>query len=131
MKFEKSLRGGLLLVRIAEKALVRSPDWDSLGALEQPDIALVALDLREAEFVSSLFWQGCVELSRRLAAAGKQLVLLHVSDYQERLLELCEDTVRLLVLASEEELDDFARSLTSSQAVEEGVTGTEKNMLWS
>jgi anti-anti-sigma regulatory factor len=124
---------GLLKVKVGEKALVRPPEWEEVLALRGPDTVLVVLDLREADFISSLFLQGCVDLSRVLADAGQQLALLHLSPYQERLLELVEGASRLLVLSGEEQVSEQLAALRVNAepgGTDEGVTPPEKTMLW-
>jgi len=120
-----------LLVRVCQRALVQSPDWESLESMFGDDVRLVALDLHEPKFVSSLFWEGCIELGRRLAQTGRQLVLVYLDDRQKRLLELVAGGARLPVLDSEEDLEERLRSASVDRPSAEGVTTEEKNMLWS
>ena len=133
MRVQEHHRPGLLVLKVAEKTLVKHPQWDDVMASRRPDTVLVVLDLEEADFISSLFLQGCVELSRALAAAGQQLALLHLSAHQEGLLDLVEGASRLSVLKDEAQVNRRLESLLprpGRQAPDEGVTRTEKSMLW-
>ncbi|MFO7958563.1 MAG: hypothetical protein R6X33_15850 [Candidatus Brocadiia bacterium] len=130
MQFERSCRNGVLLLRVAQRALVRAPDWDGVAGDDGEEARIVALDLQEAEFVSSLFWQACVELHGRLAAQSRELVLLNLDESQRRLLELIEGATRMPVLGSKAELDRHAARGLPRARSDEGVTGREKRMLW-
>jgi hypothetical protein len=44
-------------LEIEQKALVRRPDWEQMLACRRPDTVLIILDLRAADFISSLFLQ--------------------------------------------------------------------------
>jgi len=130
MQFERSCRNGILLLRIYQRALVKAPDWDQIVEADSTDATVMALDLREAEFVSSLFWQACVELHRRLAAQGRELVLLNLDESQRQLLELIEGSTRMPVLNGKAELDEHVASAPPRAGSDEGVTNREKRMLW-
>ncbi|MHC4591938.1 MAG: hypothetical protein ACYS8L_04485, partial [Planctomycetota bacterium] len=59
--------------------------------------------------------------------------LLHLSPYQERLLELVEGASRLLVLSGEEQVSEQLAALRVNAepgGTDEGVTPPEKTMLW-
>ncbi len=130
MDFERSCGSGVLLLRVDQKTLVKAPDWDGVTSAGSDEVAIVALDLQEVQFVSSLFWQACVELHRRLAAQGRELVLLNLDETQRQLLELIEGAARVPVLGSKEELDEHASSVLAPPGSDEGVSGREKKLLW-
>ncbi len=120
---------GVLRLKVGDRALVRPLDWRSLLPQRRPDTVVVALDLEGAVFISSLFLQGCVELARELAASGQQLVLLHMQDQQERLLELIEGAPRLPVLNDDAQMESRLRFLAAqldADGRDEGVTRAEK-----
>jgi hypothetical protein len=124
---------GVLRVRVAERTLVKPLDSQAVLDLRRPDTVVIALDLKGADFISSLFLQGCIELARTLVGSGQQLVLLHLLPQQERLLEFLVGTPRLLVLNDEAQLDDRLKSLAAAASPDgphEGVTRAEKFMLW-
>jgi hypothetical protein len=133
MQVQEPQTAGVLRLEIGERALVGPPESQEILRLRGPDTVLVALDLRGAEFISSLFLQGCIELARTLAASGQQLVLLHLTPQQERLLEFVEGSSRLTVLNDDTRMDDQLRSLSAcvaSGAPDDAVTRAEKLMLW-
>ena len=122
---------GLLTLRIAERTLVKPPDWDALPALKRGDALLVALDFEQVEFVSSLFWLACVELSRRLTDKGQSLALLHLTPQQKLVLELVDGSSRLALVEDVEQLEDRLRMLQPRDDEEGAVSGVEKRMLWT
>jgi len=132
MRIQGERRPGVLMVSFGEKALVRAPDWSELLAQRRMGTLLVVLDLSGAEFISSLFLQGCVELARVLGRSGQQLALLNLASHQERLFEFVEGASRLALLHGEADVDRHLEALAAiGQAKQdEGVTGTEKLMLW-
>ncbi|MGD2174160.1 MAG: hypothetical protein PVJ27_02065 [Candidatus Brocadiaceae bacterium] len=129
MPSEQLRRNGVLVLRIAQRALVRSPEWPVLNPDDGPGVAAVAFDLGQVDFVSSLFWQGCVEMSWRLGAEGRRLILLNLSDEQKRLLALIDGSNRLIVVDDEAELDGLGTPPRGRRA-HDGVTGAEKSFLW-
>jgi hypothetical protein len=122
---------GLLTLRIAERTLVGPPDWDAMPALKRGDAVLVALDFGQVEFVSSLFWLACVELSRRLTDKGQSLALLHLTPQQKLVLELVDGSSRLALVEDREQLEDRLRMLQPRKEADGGVSGAEKRMIWS
>ena len=133
MRVEEHHEPGLLRLAATEKALVNRPDWAPVLSMRRADTLLVALDLEQADFISSLFLEACVELGRELAASGQELVLLHLSAHQEGLLELVEGPLRLSVLKDDDQLARRLAEITSRpgrQGQEEGVSRNEKLMLW-
>lgn len=121
----------LLTLRIAERTLVKPPDWDELPGLKGTDALLVALDFGQVEFVSSLFWLACLELSTRLTDKGQSLALLHVTPQQKLVLELVDGSSRLALVEDVEQLEDRLRMLQPRTDLDGGVSGAEKRMLWS
>lgn len=121
---------GLFLLQVTERTLVKPPDWDDFPGMQRQNVRLVALDLAEAQFVSSLFWEGCVSLKRKLAADGRELALLNLSDQQKQVLEMVEGATQLSVLDSERQLESKLEQLCGGGGPDRGVTGTEKRMLW-
>ena len=122
---------GLLTVRISERTLVKPPNWDELASLKRDGTLLVALDFGDVEFVSSLFWQACVELNRRLTEKGQSLALLHLTPHQKQVLELVDGSSRLALVEDVEQLEDRLRMLQPRSGPDGGVSGAEKRMLWS
>ncbi|MHC4788473.1 MAG: hypothetical protein ACYS8K_04615 [Planctomycetota bacterium] len=57
MELRSHHQPGLLRLEIEQKALVRRPDWEQMLACRRPDTVLIILDLRAADFISSLFLQ--------------------------------------------------------------------------
>ena len=97
MRVREQFRDGMLMLSVAERALVRRPDWEQIAGLERADATVVTLNLADVDFVSSLFLQGCAELSGRLAERGSRLALLHLSPSQKALLDLIDGASDLLV----------------------------------
>ena len=134
MSVRTDLHGGVLKLEVACKALIERPDWERLAGLNESAAPVVALDLKDAQFVSSAFLQGCVDLNRALACDGRQLVLLNLSAHHRRVLEITRGAAELLVLDCEERLHSLLPSLLATCAlveVEQGVTDAEKHALWS
>jgi hypothetical protein len=132
MHVEERHESGLLRIAPTDRALVAQPDWEPTLRLRRPDTALVALDLEQVDFISSLFLQGCVELGRKLAVHAQELVLLHLSPHQEQLLELVEGPIRLSVVHDEGELEGRLAEARArlAGAGGDGVSRNEKLMLW-
>lgn len=126
MECKREERDGALLLRVTQRALVRAPDWRTVGVPCGDGSRLVALDLGSVDFVSSLFWQACVELSREMAARGGRLVLMNLDEQQKQLLHLVEGSEKLHVTDDEKHLP----AKLNGQAKSEGVTGEEKQFLW-
>jgi hypothetical protein len=122
---------GLLTLTITERTLVRPPDWEKTPALGHPEVTLVALDFARVEFVSSLFWQACVELNARLTDCGQGLALVHLSTQQRQVFDLVEGSSRLAVVEDREQLEDRLRMLQPRDDPDQAVSGAEKRMLWS
>jgi len=123
----------MLTLKVGEKALVRLPDWDQIAGLRAGNASIVAIDLADVDFISSLFLQGCVELSRSLAARGAHVVLLHLSPSQRSLLQMVDGASGLVVADDEEQLKVALQSVTRASGSDpgtEGVTRAEKNALW-
>jgi len=131
MQTVQECHDGLLTLTIAERTLVRPPDWDKTPALEHPEAVLVALDFARVEFVSSLFWQACVELSARLSERGQSLALVNLSPQQRQVFELVDGSSRLAVVEDRQELEDRLRVLQPREDDGDAVSGVEKRMLWS
>ena len=133
MRVQEERQDNLLRLRVAEKALVSRPRWDDVPALGRGEPDLVALDLKDVDFVSSLFLQGCVDLSRELARRGGRLVLVNLSPHHSRMLGVIEGAEKLLVLEGEEQLSDRLSAGAGQRptgAPDQGVTGAEKRVLW-
>lgn len=133
MRFKHERRPGLLTVTVLERALVARPDWEPVLAARGEDTVLVVLDLAGADFLSSLFLQGCVELAGKLARQAQGLALLHVSPYQDQLLELVEGAARLPVLKDEAAVQEHLAALGFRSPPGDGSTGVtraEKFTLW-
>jgi hypothetical protein len=130
MQVDEKCRDGLLVLKIAERTLVRPPDWDGLPALARQDVVLVALDFAQVEFVSSLFWQACVGLNARLTDKGQGLALMHLSAQQKQVFELVDGSSRLAVVEDREQLEDRLRMLQPRNDPDGAVSGAEKRMLW-
>jgi anti-anti-sigma regulatory factor len=130
MRATEHCAGGLLLLTIAERTLARAPAWDQTPALRHPEAQLVALDFADVEFVSSLFYQGCLELNSRLTERGQALALVHLSPQQRQVLELVEGSSRLTVVEEREELDDRLRLLQPREEPDGAVSAWEKRKLW-
>jgi len=130
MRTEQEWHDRLLTVRIAERTLVKPPDWDKVPALNNPDALLIALDFEQVEFVSSLFWQACIELSGRLAGRGQHLALLNLSPQQKQVFELVEGSSRLALVEDRQQLEDRLRMIRPAEDPDGGVSRAEKNMLW-
>jgi len=126
-------RGEVLRLVPQEKALVRRPNWRDIRGLGNPGVIVVALDMAGVEFVSTSFLAGCVDLAGALAEDGKALVLFRPTDHQRLLLRIVSGGSRPGVVDNEEQL--IARVLSLRRqgggVHEEGVSGTEKSMLWS
>ncbi len=131
MRTLEECHDGLLTLTITERTLVRPPDWDRTPVPEHPDAVLVALDFARVEFVSSLFWQACVELSARLSERGQSLALVNLSPQQRQVFELVDGSSRLAVVEDREQLQDRLRVLQPREDDGRAVGGTEKRMLWS
>ena len=133
MRVDVHHRGGVLIVRVSERAVVVRPDWDAALASVRPDTALVVLDLEEVEFMSRPFLHACVELDRQLAGAGQRLALLHLSTHQAQLLEAVEGAFRLAILDSEDELSSHLPPNACAEVPAPaggGLTTDEKSFLW-
>lgn len=128
MKAEECFYDRVVLLRVADRTLLLPPDWDEIAGLRREEVAWVALDLMNADFISSLFVRGCVELGSTLARRGKQLVLLHLSPDQKRVLELVPGASRLPVFDDERQFTEMVASAEQS-APDEGVTRAEKGSL--
>ncbi len=129
MKWETLSGDGFLLVRVTERALVRSPDWQELEPAGDSSPALIVLDLAQAEFISSLFWEGCAAWDRSLSRSGRRLALLNVNETQRRMLNLVGGLDRVPILSGRDELQDYVRG--EGELKDSGVTDVEKRMLWS
>jgi hypothetical protein len=130
MRTEEDWHDGLLTVRIAERTLVGPPDWEKVPALNRPDAVLIALDFAQVDFVSSLFWQACVDLCGRLAGRGQHLALLSLSAQQKQVFELVDGSSRLSLVEDREQLEDRLHMLRPEDDADGGVSAAEKNMLW-
>lgn len=131
MRMTEDCSDGLLTLTITERTLVRPPDWEKTPALGHPDAVMVALDFAQVDFVSSLFWQACVELSGRLSDRAQSLVLLHLSAQQKQVFELVDGSSRLAVVEDRQQLEDRLRMLQPREDDGGAVSGAEKRMLWS
>ncbi len=131
MRMSEDCSDGLLTLTITERTLVGPPDWDRTPALGHPDAVMVALDFAQVEFVSSLFWQACVELSGRLSERGQSLVLLHLSAQQRQVFDLVDGSSRLAVVEDRQQLADRLRVLQPREDGDGAVSGAEKRMLWN
>ena len=133
MHIEEQSAPGVLRLRVTDKTLVKRPDWDDVMARLGPDTLLVILDLQGVEFISSLFFEGCVGLGSGLAHDGGELVLTGLSTQEERVLEYVQGASRLKVVGDECQLSAYAASAsarTPERPLREGVTRSEKYMLW-
>jgi hypothetical protein len=134
VKVDEQFRDGVLTLRVAEKALVKRPEWDRVAGLRRPDASVVVVDLKDVDFISSLFLHGCVELNRSLAASGVHLVLLHLSPSKRAVLELVAGAAGLLMAKDERELSETVAALAGPvvrDGRDEGVARAEKRALWS
>jgi anti-anti-sigma factor len=84
-----SLRGELDLLSTAEL----EPELERLA--DEPGIGVVALDLRELEFLDSSGLRLVVLTQRRLDEAGRRLVLVRGPQTVQRVFELTRMTERL------------------------------------
>jgi anti-anti-sigma regulatory factor len=131
MRIKKETKDGVLRLTLEDVALVGAPDWQSVEPLRQEGAALVALDLKAARFVSSLFLAACVELRRELVERGRTLVLMHVASHHKRVLELVDGAAQLPIVQTEDQLMARLAELNSAQGNGRGGVGhTEKSMLW-
>lgn len=134
MEVIQKRHGPVLRIRFAQKALLERPSWEEIPALEERGVALIALDLHEADFVSTQFLEGCLELARSLACHVRQVVLLNLSAHHSRVLALIDGGSSLPVLKDEQELARKAAALVAGSAEgqrAEGVSSVEKMILWS
>jgi anti-anti-sigma factor len=84
-----TLRGELDLPATAEL----EPELDRLG--DEPGVDVVALDLRELEFLDSSALRLVVVAARRLEEGGRRLVLVRGSQPVQRVFEITRMTERL------------------------------------
>ena len=129
MRAEDSFDGRVLLLKVAERALLVPPDWGKIPGLRRLDMPWVALDLSQVDFISSLFVQACVELAGTLAQRGQELVLLHLTGEQKRVLEFVPGASRLPLFDDVKQLNEAIQSAAKG-APDEGVTTLEKGILW-
>ena len=107
MKWETVAGDGFLLVRVAQKTLVKRPEWGDLDLADDPPSALVVLDLAQPEFISSLFWEGCRDWARELVRSGRTLALLHLDETQQPMLNLVPDLDQVPVFGSCREVQEY------------------------
>ncbi len=134
MEVSTDCQGPILKLEAGARALIERPDWDQVPGLHESHAAVVAIDLRDVEFVSSVFLKSCVDLNRTLACDDRQLVLLNLPARHKRVLDMTEGAAELLVLDSEQRLHSLLPSLLAEcglEGVEQGVTDAEKCVLWS
>jgi len=129
MMMQESFDERVLLLKVAERAVLVPPDWGKIPGLRRLDMPWVALDLSQADFISSLFVQACVDLAGTLAQRGQELVLLHLSAEQKHVLELVPGASRLPLFDDVTQLNEAIRSAAKG-APDEGVTTLEKGILW-
>lgn len=96
--FETSERGGHVLVALhGELDLVATaelePELDRLAGA--PDVDVVALDLRDLQFLDSSGLRMVVVIERRLREAGRRLVLVRGPQPVQRVFEITRMTERL------------------------------------
>ena len=132
MRVREQFRDGMLTLAIDERALVKRPDWEQIAGLKRADTVVVAVNLAQVDFVSSLFLQGCAELSRALVERGGRVALLHLSPAQKVLLDMVDGASGLLTAEDEEQLRAVLGSRVPAAAArqDEGVTEMERNSLW-
>ena len=133
MQFQEYRQERLLRLAVRDRSLVERAEWDAVLALSGPPVALVALDLGEVEFISSLFLESCIQLRRLLAERGQALVLVNLSPDHQQLLDAVGGPGRLPVARDEAELAVRLSSLTAPESPgerREGVTPAEKSALW-
>ena len=96
--FESEVRGGIALVRLSgELDLLATSDLEpELERLtEEAGIDVIALDLRELEFMDSSGLRLVVLTERALRADGRRLVLVRGSQPVQRVFEITRMTDRL------------------------------------
>ena len=134
MKATQKRQGPILKVRFDGPCLLEAAPWDEIHALRRRGAALIVLDLQDAQFVSTVFLESCVELARCAAECGRAVAVLNASPHHRRVLELVQGRAALAVLQDEEELQRRAAELLVAPAegrAEKGVSSAEKMLLWS
>ena len=133
MQFQERRQARMLQLAVEDRSLVGRIEWDAVLARSDPPVALVVLDLRRVEFISSLFLESCMKLRGLLLERGQELVLINLSTDHLRVLDVAGGAGRLPVARDEAELGARLSALTlAEQAGErpEGVSMAEKNALW-
>jgi hypothetical protein len=133
MNLRLERQGWWLRLRFGDAVLMARPPWEGVPELERRSVTLVVLDVSAAEFVSTVFLEGCVELARSAASHRQKVVLLGLSKHHRRVLSLLGEASRMTVLDGEQDLADRAAALVADCAAggdTKGVSGAEKMVLW-
>ena len=133
MQLSETRLGTMVKLEPHGKALIKPLALLEERFLKWRGASVVALDMQNAEFVSTVFLAGCVELALGLSVAGQRLVLFNVAAHQQRLLELVEGYEKLLGFRSEEEMRSYVSSHLKEperRLAEDGLCHAEKAFLW-
>lgn len=99
------------LILSGELDLVSSPQLEeALRVLEEPDVELVVLDLRELEFMDSTGLHLLVRAHHTAEDTGRRLALIRGTEQVQRLLNLTGITELLTIVDSPEELFETGRN---------------------
>ena len=133
MQLSEKPSGSVVKLEPRGDALIRLLALPEEWLLRWRGASVVALDMQNAEFVSTVFLAGCVEVALGLSAAGQRFALFNVSAHQQHLLELVEGYEKLPVFRSTGELHNYVSSHLKApehRLPDEGLCQAEKALLW-